>query len=70
MSRTLITEWHAWFAGSLRRVEVECPKCEEKYVLDHNIDEQGNISPSLDCPTEDCDFHEMCQLTHWPKDPE
>lgn len=69
MSRTLITEWDSWFAGHDRRVQVECPKCEERYLLDHKIDDHGNISPSLDCPTEDCDFHEHCQLSHWTLDP-
>jgi len=39
-----------------KRILVDCPGCEKRFMLDHNIDKNGQIHPSLDCPI--CDFHE------------
>lgn len=45
---------------------VTCPKCGNNYELDHEIDDQGVVTPSLDCPTKDCDFHDHVVLSGWP----
>lgn len=31
-------------------------------VLDHDVDGQGNVTPSVQCPQEGCTFHEMVRL--------
>ena len=45
-----------------------CPKCERPGLLDeHEIDEGGNVSPSVVCGWPGCDFHEGgVTLAGWP----
>ena len=46
-------------------IKVTCPFCGIEYALDHEIAADGVVTPSLDCPTEDCDFHYIVQLVGW-----
>lgn len=46
-------------------VTVICPKCETRATLNHQIADDGKVKPSLDCPTEDCDFHQYVILVDW-----
>lgn len=40
-----------------------CPECGQKGRLDnHTIAPNGDVDPSLDCPTPGCGFHEHCRL--------
>lgn len=48
-------------------VRVWCPLCNASAVLDHVIDDDGKVDPSLDCPNPECIFHEMVQLENWKK---
>lgn len=48
-------------------VVVQCPKCEKWYSLDHDVDSDGRVTPSLNCPTTGCDFHEFVRLDGWGK---
>lgn len=42
---------------------MSCPDCGESASLsEHDIDEKGNVSPSVVCPNSDCNFHEHIQL--------
>ncbi len=41
---------------------VECPQCHNVFVLDHEVDRNGVITPSLDCPL--CPFHESGVMLH------
>lgn len=46
-------------------VWAHCPGCDQLYKLDHEIADDGILTPSLDCPT--CPFHETgVQLEGWP----
>lgn len=54
-------EYKVW----LKRVMVGCPCCGESYLLDHEIDKLGNVSPSVECPTLGCEFHNYIQLEGW-----
>ena len=54
-------EYKPWFS----RVMVGCPNCGESYQLDHAIDKLGNVSPSVECPTTDCNFHNYIKLEGW-----
>ena len=48
-------------------VFVLCPQCDVKRYLDHQIDDQGNVSPSVVC---DCGFHATIRLEGWdPTEP-
>ena len=41
-----------------------CPGCGLVASLsDHKIDENGRVTPSVDCP--DCEFHEFIKLKGW-----
>lgn len=44
-------------------VSVKCPGCLNSYELDHEVDVNGIVTPSLDCPG--CDFHKMVYLQGW-----
>ncbi len=41
---------------------ITCPKCGITGSLDHEIDFNGNVSPSVECPNDDCSFHTNIQL--------
>ncbi len=45
-----------WFA---------CPTCGKKAILDHDIDADGTVTPSVVCPFEGCTFHEFVELEGW-----
>ena len=47
-------------------VKIRCPECKKIYYLDHEVDAEGNVDPSVDCPTESCSFHEMVKLDDFP----
>ncbi len=38
-------------------------------IPDHETADDGTITPSLKCPEEGCDWHEMAQLEDWPGTP-
>lgn len=42
-----------------------CPGCGLPASLNHAIDAQGNITPSLVCPYNPCTFHEFGKLDNW-----
>jgi hypothetical protein len=42
---------------------VTCPGCRLTFALDHDIAEDGTVSPSLDCPV--CVFHDFVKLERW-----
>lgn len=46
-------------------VRVACPGCKVSYYLDHEVAADGTVSPSLDCPTTGCNFHERVKLEGW-----
>lgn len=48
-----------------RVVFIRCPECKEKARTDHSVDDFGNISPSVVCPFEGCDFHDYVRLEGW-----
>lgn len=47
------------FAG--KHVKVSCPDCGAFGNLDHTVDPDGTLNPSLVCP-EDCGFHVWARL--------
>ena len=63
-------EWrlmeHQIIPATTRSAMVCCPGCGRiGSLLDHTIDPDGSVTPSLDCPFEQCDFHEFVKLADW-----
>lgn len=46
-------------------VRLRCPICGRWSYLDHEIENDGKVSPSVECPREGCGFHEWVQLEGW-----
>jgi len=43
-----------------------CPSCQRQGALnEHKVDKHGNVTPSVVCPYEDCNFHEWIRLDGW-----
>jgi predicted RNA-binding Zn-ribbon protein involved in translation (DUF1610 family) len=55
-------------ANGGRSASFTCPKCGQTAVLiDHEINADGTVRPSVVCPTENCDFHEWIVLGGWAR---
>lgn len=49
-----------------RSASFTCPKCGQLAVLiDHDIADDGEVSPSVVCPNDGCTFHEYVRLDGW-----
>lgn len=54
----------------VRSATVTCPECGKVASLsDHQIGDDGTVSPSLLCPYDDCNFLEYVQLEGWDPKP-
>ena len=51
-----------WLWGD--RIMVCCPLCGFQAELEHHVDAEGQVTPSLWCPT-DCGFHAIVTLSGW-----
>ena len=40
-----------------------CPLCGRVGQLNHDVQKDGTVTPSVDCPT--CSFHDHVQLKGW-----
>lgn len=49
-----------WFRD---RIVVSCPFCGVSAQLDHEVDVEGNVSPSVVCATSTCPFHDNIKLS-------
>jgi hypothetical protein len=61
-----ITKWREWNHEGKNYIFVTCPGCGTEYRLDHDINVQGVINPSLECPGTNCNFHDTAVLVGWP----
>jgi len=43
---------------------VKCPKCGIEGLLNHEVDKEGNVNPSVVCGMK-CGFHSMVKLEGW-----
>jgi len=46
-------------------VSIKCPNCANWSYLDHDIDSVGEVTPSLICVHDECNFHESVTLQKW-----
>ena len=60
-----IAQWRSWNRKGKVYVFVICPGCGQEYRLDHEIDAQGVVTPSIECPSADCTFHDSVILVGW-----
>ncbi len=44
-------------------VWIGCPACGQNALLDHGVDENGDVNPSLVC--DNCGYHEYVHLVDW-----
>ena len=44
-------------------VYLVCPGCGARVALNHDVADDGKITPSLDCPS--CEFHDYARLLGW-----
>lgn len=42
-----------------------CPSCGLDAELDHEIRPDGTVFPSVQCPGQDCGFHDNVRLADW-----
>lgn len=56
--------WNLWTTGK-RRILFCCPKCNQTGLLNHEIADDGTVTPSVQCPETGCGFHEMIKLVGW-----
>lgn len=54
--------WRVVRLNGRLEVNITCPKCKEACFPNSYIDEDGQILPSLWCPSLECDFHEPVRL--------
>jgi len=53
--------WVLWGGRPL----VACPCCLQPAGLNHVVEANGTVVPSLDCPNDACSFHEHVRLGDW-----
>jgi len=59
---------NTWYM-SKGQVMIKCPKCGKIAGLDDHVinpvGKNGEVSPSLVCPNDKCNFHEYVELEDW-----
>lgn len=58
--------WRPVVLDGKKTARLSCPGCGSIALLDHKIDKEGNVTPSVVCPIQSCDFHEFVKLEGWP----
>ncbi len=58
-------QWNIIKRDGREIVKVRCPGCGVRAALDHTVDPDGTVRPSLDCTM--CDFHEFVKLNGWSR---
>ncbi len=57
-----------WFRDSAGHVFVKCPECKGIGMLDHEVADDGTVTPSLECTRKGCTFHKGVMLEGWVGD--
>lgn len=45
---------------------IACGNGHRAGIPDHEVAENGTVTPSLQCPEDGCDWHETVRLEGWP----
>lgn len=55
-----------WRCNSDGHIFYCCPGCGRIIkMINYNVDDDGKVLPSLECPTEACHFHRFVMLLGW-----
>lgn len=66
--RVRILEWWRITSDGKETARAVCPSCGVSGSLeDHEIADDGTVSPSLVCATEGCGFHAFVTLAGWQR---
>jgi len=52
-----------WWIPGEAGPTLSCPKCQALHHLDHKVDEDGKLDPSVACTR--CEFQEWSRLLDW-----
>lgn len=66
--RTIPNERATWAPlrdGDKLSASLICPNGHYGVLLDHEISNDGTVSPSVECSEEGCNFHEYIKLEDW-----
>lgn len=58
--------WKGLKTSTGRSASFTCPNGHTASLVDHTINPDGRVEPSVVCPYEDCQFHEYIQLAGLP----
>ena len=58
-------KWQLIVLDGKKMARLSCPGCGCQALLDHQIDEEGGVTPSVVCPELGCTFHEFVRLEGW-----
>lgn len=61
--------WSGVVGPNGRTAHVKCAEGHIASLSGHEIAEDGTVSPSVVCPWEGCDYHEIVQLIGWGDKP-
>lgn len=58
--------WKGVRSDNERGASFTCPECSRTgSLIDHEINESGEVRPSVVCPSDGCSFHEFVKLEGW-----
>ncbi len=57
--------WKPVTDGDKRSATICCPDCNKVAYLDHQIADNGDVYPSVVCPTPGCNWHVYVTLVGW-----
>ena len=57
--------WHHVIRDGKPIVTIYCPACGFEGDLDHEISAQGHVMPSVVCPRDGCEFHNVIRLDNY-----
>ena len=58
--------WRPVRTGGPATASLVCSNGHDGLIDEHEIAEDGTVTPSVVCPHEGCGFHEYVQLNGWP----
>lgn len=62
--------WVGLLTPKGRRAGMTCPDCDRMLSLsNHEIADDGHVTPSVVCPYDGCNFHDFVTLENWRPNP-
>lgn len=65
-SELVPARWSRVKLDTVQVVRMSCPTCGVcQFLDDHQVGPDGMVTPSVQCATQDCPFHDTVQLAGW-----